>query len=105
MIKAHPGARPVPFGHLGDGNIHFNISQPEGANKAAFLNHWSQINEIVHDIVHKYQGSISAEHGIGQSKIDEITRYKSNTALTTMRTIKRALDPNNIMNPGKLVRV
>ena len=105
VIKAYPGARPVPFGHLGDGNIHFNISQPESANKAAFLNHWAQINEIVHDIVHKYQGSISAEHGIGQSKIDEITRYKSNTAITTMRTIKRALDPNNIMNPGKLVRV
>ncbi len=105
VIASHPGARPVAFGHLGDGNIHFNISQPKGADKAAFLVHLAAINRIVHDIVHANGGSISAEHGLGQAKIDEITRYKQKAALETMRTIKRALDPRGIMNPGKLIRV
>jgi FAD/FMN-containing dehydrogenase len=99
------GARPVPFGHLGDGNIHFNLSQPEGGDKAAFLARWEELNRIVHDIVHDLGGSISAEHGLGQAKIDEITRYKSPAALETMRAVKRALDPLGIMNPGKVVRV
>lgn len=105
VIAAMPGARPVPFGHIGDGNIHFNISQPVGADKAAFLNRAPEINRLVHDIVHSLGGSVSAEHGIGQAKIDEISRYKSPAALETMRTIKRALDPLGIMNPGKVVRV
>jgi FAD/FMN-containing dehydrogenase len=105
VIAAVPGARPVPFGHIGDGNIHFNISQPVGGDKAAFLAQWEQVNHIVHDIVHAHGGSISAEHGIGQAKIDEITLYKSPVALEMMRAIKRALDPNGIMNPGKVVRV
>ncbi len=105
VIAAMPGARPVPFGHIGDGNIHFNISQPVGADKTAFLARAPEINRLVHDIVHSLGGSISAEHGIGQAKIDEITRYKSPAALETMRTLKRALDPNGIMNPGKVVRV
>jgi FAD/FMN-containing dehydrogenase len=100
-----PGARPVPFGHLGDGNIHFNISQPVDMDKQTFLKRWSEINAVVHDLVHKFHGSISAEHGIGISKVDEITRYKTKTELDAMRAIKRALDPNNIMNPGKVVRV
>jgi D-lactate dehydrogenase (cytochrome) len=100
-----PGARPVPFGHIGDGNIHFNISQPEGADKVAFLARLDEVARAVHDIVHGHGGSISAEHGIGQAKIDEIVRYKSPVALETMRAVKRALDPLGIMNPGKVVRM
>lgn len=100
-----PGARPVPFGHLGDGNIHFNISQPEGAEPSAFLARLPEVNALVHDMVHRYHGSISAEHGLGQAKVDEITRYKSPVEMEAMRAIRRALDPNAIMNPGKVVRV
>lgn len=100
-----PGARPVPFGHIGDGNIHFNISQPVGADKELFSSRTAEINRIVHDIVHALGGSISAEHGLGLAKIDEIVRYKPAVALDLMRTVKRALDPHNIMNPGKVVRV
>ncbi|MBI1213061.1 MAG: FAD-binding protein [Alphaproteobacteria bacterium] len=100
-----PGARPVPFGHIGDGNIHFNISQPAGADTAQFLARWDEVSRVVHDIVvHEFAGSISAEHGVGQMKVDEIVRYKSAEAIDTMRAIKRALDPSNIMNPGKVVR-
>ena len=105
VVAAVPYARPVPFGHLGDGNIHFNISQPIGADKAAFVARVDEVARIVHDIVHSYGGSISAEHGIGVAKVDEITRYKSPTALDAMRAVKRALDPKGIMNPGKVVRV
>ncbi len=106
VAKFMPGARPVPFGHIGDGNIHFNISQPPGADTEKFLARWNEISRIVHDIVvHEFNGSISAEHGIGQMKIDEIERYKSAEALDMMRAIKQALDPLGIMNPGKLVRV
>jgi FAD/FMN-containing dehydrogenase len=100
-----PGARPVPFGHLGDGNIHFNISQPEGAEQSAFLARLPEVNALVHDMVHRYHGSISAEHGLGQAKVDEITRYKSPVEMEAMRAIRRALDPSAIMNPGKVVRV
>ncbi len=106
VVKLVPGARPVPFGHIGDGNIHFNISQPIGGDTAAFLARWSEVSHLVHDIVvREFAGSISAEHGIGQMKIDELPRYKSAEAIETMRAIKRALDPLNIMNPGKVVRV
>jgi FAD/FMN-containing dehydrogenase len=105
VIAAVPDARPVPFGHLGDGNIHFNISQPAGGDKAAFLSRMDEVARVVHDMVHAFEGSISAEHGIGQAKVDEITRYKSPAALAAMRAVKRALDPKGIMNPGKVVRV
>lgn len=105
VLTLVPGARPVPFGHIGDGNIHFNISQPAGGDKASFLARLDDVAHTVHDIVHAHGGSISAEHGIGQAKIDEITRYKSPAALEAMRAVKRALDPNGIMNPGKVVRV
>jgi FAD/FMN-containing dehydrogenase len=100
-----PGARPVPFGHLGDGNIHFNFSVPKGGDNAAFLARWSDVSRAVHDIVHELGGSISAEHGLGVMKRDEIRRYKSATELDVMRTLKRTLDPNNILNPGKVIAV
>lgn len=100
-----PGARPVPFGHLGDGNIHFNISQPPGAATSEFLAHLPAMNRLVHDIVHRYAGSISAEHGLGQAKVDEILRYKDAAEIEAMRAIKRALDPNHVLNPGKVIRI
>jgi len=100
---ACPGIRPVPFGHLGDGNIHFNLTQPKGVDKAAFLARWEELSRIVHDIVAKHGGSISAEHGLGVMKRDEIKRYKSAVELEMKKGIKHALDPLGIMNPGKVV--
>ena len=100
-----PGIRPVPFGHLGDGNIHFNLTQPEDADTQAFLARWEEVNSAVHDIVARYRGSISAEHGIGQMKVAENVRFKPAVELEMMRAIKRTLDPQNIMNPGKVVDV
>ncbi len=100
---ACPGIRPVPFGHLGDGNIHFNLSQPTGMDKDLFLARWEEMNRIVHDIVAAYGGSISAEHGIGQMKCEEMLRYKSVTEIEMMKGIKHTLDPLNILNPGKLI--
>jgi FAD/FMN-containing dehydrogenase len=103
IARAHPGIRMVVFGHLGDGNLHYNVSQPEGASAEAFLKQSSPINRIVHDSVARFGGSISAEHGLGQLKREEILRYKSRLELDLMRTIKRALDPLGIMNPGKVL--
>jgi FAD/FMN-containing dehydrogenase len=98
-----PGARIVPFGHMGDGNIHFNVSQPVGADKEAFLKRWYDVNDVVHAVVAKYQGSISAEHGVGVQKRDLLPKVKDPVALDLMRTLKRSLDPNNILNPGKML--
>jgi D-lactate dehydrogenase (cytochrome) len=100
---ALPGVRVVPFGHVGDGNIHFNLTQPEGADKKTFLAEWQRMNRIVHDIVTDMRGSISAEHGIGRLKRDELSHYKSPVELGLMRRIKQALDPQGLMNPGKVV--
>lgn len=100
---AMPGIRPVPFGHIGDGNIHFNLSQPPEMDPQAFLDRWQAMNDIVHGIVARHGGSISAEHGLGRLKREEITRYKQDVALDAMRAIKQALDPKGIMNPGKVV--
>ena len=97
------GIRVCAFGHFGDGNIHFNLSQPVGMEKAAFLAQWERFNRIVHDIVHAMDGSIAAEHGVGLLKRDELTHYKDPVALDLMRTLKRSLDPNNILNPGKIL--
>jgi len=105
VLAALPGARPVSFGHLGDGNIHFNFSAPKGGDAQAFLARWEEIQRLVHDIVHRFGGSISAEHGIGVQKRDQLPRYKSAAELDLMRTLKRTLDPNNILNPGKVVSV
>ncbi len=98
-----PGARPVVFGHFGDGNVHYNVSQPPGMDKAAFLALWDQMSGAVHDLVAGMGGSISAEHGIGQMKRADLIRYKSPVELTLMRKIKAALDPKGILNPGKVL--
>ncbi|WP_158814008.1 FAD-binding oxidoreductase [Methylocapsa sp. S129] len=98
-----PGARVVAFGHLGDGNIHFNVSQPLGADKAAFLAQWNAVNVIVHDIVAQFHGSISAEHGIGQLKRELLKKTKDPVALDVMRALKSTLDPKGILNPGKVL--
>ena len=101
--KLCPGARPVPFGHFGDGNVHYNISQPRDMDKAAFLDKWEEIASAVHGLVADMGGSISAEHGIGRMKRADLVRYKSPVEMEMMRSIKHALDPNGIMNPGKVV--
>jgi FAD/FMN-containing dehydrogenase len=98
-----PGARPYPFGHLGDGNIHYNISQPTDMDAALYKQKREAVHEAVLEIVHKLGGSFSAEHGVGILKTELIGRYKGATALHAMRSIKRALDPKNILNPGKVV--
>jgi FAD/FMN-containing dehydrogenase len=105
VLSAIPGARAVSFGHIGDGNIHFNFSAPIGADGVGFLARWQEIQRIVHDIVHEFGGSISAEHGIGVQKRDQLVRYKSAVEMDLMRTLKRALDPKNILNPGKVVAI
>jgi FAD/FMN-containing dehydrogenase len=98
-----PGARPLPFGHLGDGNIHYNVTQPEGADKAEYLERWDDVNAAVFAVVKKYGGSISAEHGVGVVKRDLLPSVKDPVALDLMRTLKRTLDPKGILNPGKVL--
>jgi FAD/FMN-containing dehydrogenase len=105
VLNATPEARAVSFGHIGDGNIHFNFSAPIGADGAAFLARWQEIQRIVHDIVHQFGGSISAEHGIGVQKRDQLVLYKSAVEIDLMRALKRMLDPKNILNPGKVVAI
>ncbi|MFL9502312.1 FAD-binding oxidoreductase [Rhodopseudomonas palustris] len=103
VVELIPGSRPVPFGHLGDGNIHYNVTQPVGADKAEFLARWHDVNKVVFDVVLRLGGSISAEHGIGVMKRDELPEVKDKTAIELMRSIKALLDPHGIMNPGKVV--
>jgi FAD/FMN-containing dehydrogenase len=98
-----PGARLVAYGHLGDGNLHFNLSSPPGADPQAFLARTGEVRRAVHDTVARYRGSFSAEHGIGRSKVAELVRYEDPVALALMRDIKRVLDPAGIMNPGKVL--
>jgi D-lactate dehydrogenase (cytochrome) len=98
-----PGARPLPFGHLGDGNIHYNVSQPAGMDKAAYLKRWEDMNAAVFAVVKKFGGSISAEHGVGVLKRDLLPSVKDPVALELMRGLKRMLDPNGILNPGKVL--
>src|SRR5580693_529673 len=103
VVKLIPGARPLPFGHLGDGNIHYNVTQPVGADKAEYLKRWDDVNAVVFAIVKKFGGSISAEHGVGVMKRDLLPSVKDPVALDLMRKIKHLLDPNNILNPGKVL--
>ena len=104
LMAAFPGARLVNFGHLGDGNLHYNVQAPLGADGPAFLRDCeAAVNAIVYDAVDAHGGSISAEHGIGALKRDELALRKSPVALNMMRAIKRALDPQNLMNPGRLL--
>lgn len=103
VLDLIPGARIVSFGHMGDGNLHYNISQPVGADKQTFLDRWAEVTKRVHDIVRAYNGSISAEHGIGQLKRQELSETKSPIALDLMRRIKKSFDPAGVMNPGKVI--
>ncbi len=98
-----PGARPLPFGHFGDGNLHYNVSQPPGMAKDRFLAEWAPVNARIHALVLELGGSISAEHGVGRLKREEIARIKSATEMELMRTLKAALDPKGILNPGKVL--
>ena len=103
VARLAPSARLVSYGHLGDGNLHFNLSPARGGNNAEFLRLAPQVNRAVHDLVARYGGSFSAEHGIGQLKRGELLRYKNPVAIELMRSIKKAVDPNGIMNPGKVL--
>jgi FAD/FMN-containing dehydrogenase len=107
VLAVLPGARPVSFGHLGghlgDGNIHFNFNSPTAGDDPAFLAQWDEVQQVVHDIVKEFGGSISAEHGIGAMKVASLPRYKSHEELDAMRALKHAFDPKNILNPGKTV--
>jgi len=103
LAEAFPGIRVVAFGHVGDGNLHYNLSQPLAADNAVFIASQPQVNRIVHDTVAALNGSISAEHGIGQLKREEILRYKSPLEMAMMRSVKQALDPQGLMNPGKVL--
>ncbi len=102
--KIVPGFRSVAFGHIGDGNVHYNPLQPADMDKDAYLSRWPEVSRVVHDIAVRMRGSISAEHGIGRLKIDDLPRYKSPLELDLMRRLKQALDPDGIMNPGKLLK-
>lgn len=98
-----PGVRVVPFGHMGDGNIHFNLSQPPGEDRETFIGRTEAIEHVIHDIAVGMDGSFSAEHGVGVLKRGELYRYKSNVEIGMMQAVKRALDPNGIMNRGKVL--
>ncbi|SCK47503.1 FAD/FMN-containing dehydrogenase [Variovorax sp. HW608] len=100
-----PGVRLVNFGHLGDGNLHYNVQAPAGGDNGAFLReHEDRINALVYDEVEKFEGSFSAEHGVGSLKVEKLEKHKSPVALAMMRAIKRGLDPENILNPGRVIR-
>jgi FAD/FMN-containing dehydrogenase len=105
VLAIEPGARMVSYGHLGDGNLHFNFSPAAGAAPAPFLAKTEAIKRVVHDLVAERRGSFSAEHGIGKLKVGELARYENPVALGLMRLVKRDFDPHNIMNPGKVLAV
>ena len=106
LQKAIPDVRLVNFGHLGDGNLHYNVQAPAGDDAAAFLpEHEDEVNTLVFDAVQRFGGSISAEHGVGTLKVSKLEHHKSPVALGLMRSIKTALDPHKLMNPGKVLRI
>jgi FAD/FMN-containing dehydrogenase len=104
LARLAPRARLVAYGHLGDGNLHYNLSEPAGGDGGALQRQSAEIRRALHDLVAAHGGSFSAEHGIGQSKVGELERYEDPASLAVMRTVKRALDPAGIMNPGKVLR-
>jgi FAD/FMN-containing dehydrogenase len=104
LVREIPGVRLVNFGHLGDGNLHYNVQAPEGGDMTAFLREQEErVNTLVYDQVHRFGGSISAEHGIGELKAAKLPHYKSPVALSMMRALKQALDPKGILNPGRVL--
>ena len=103
IYEAIPNIRPCIFGHLGDGNIHFNLTKPIDMQNVAFEKYQEKINKIIFDIVKKYNGSISAEHGIGLLKKEVIKNYKDKSEIDLMKEIKKTFDKKNILNPGKLI--
>ena len=105
LIEAYPGVRTCAFGHVGDGNLHYNPNSPVDWEGTSFRSEREAINRMIHDLVIELGGSISAEHGIGRLRLEENMRYKSDVEISMMQTIKRALDPKNIMNPGKVIRL
>ena len=105
LAEAIPGVRLVNFGHLGDVNLHYNVQAPKGVDARVFLREQeAAVNALVYDAVRRHGGSISAEHGVGSLKVDSLPHYKDAAALALMRHIKRALDPNGLFNPGRVVR-
>jgi FAD/FMN-containing dehydrogenase len=105
VLEILPTIRPYPLGHIGDGNLHFSFMGPTGMDQETLTQYSAAITRVVNDLVTSMEGSISAEHGIGIQKLDELAHYRSKTELDIMRMIKRALDPKNIMNPGKVLRL
>jgi FAD/FMN-containing dehydrogenase len=103
IAREMPQARLCTFGHLGDGNIHYNISQPIDSNAEDFLKRQPEINAMIHDLVVSMEGSVAAEHGVGQLKRDLLARTKDKVELDLMRSIKQTLDPDNLLNPGKIL--
>ena len=103
MLQVMPDARIVAFGHIGDGNVHFNISQPKSWEGNGFREMAASLSKVVYDVVSAYEGSISAEHGIGQSKREILRQYRGEEEIAVMQSIKAALDPGNILNPGKVL--
>ena len=104
LLQQHfPGCRPVIFGHLGDGNLHYNVTAPEGVSDDVFLQRQTEVNRVMYDSVHRFGGSIAAEHGVGVLKREEIKRYLPDVELALMKKIKQALDPDKLMNPGKIL--
>jgi FAD/FMN-containing dehydrogenase len=104
VLQNVPDGRLVVYGHVGDGNLHFNLNQAPGADRNTFLAREPLIKRAIHDLVHDFGGSFSAEHGIGRLKVEELERYASPAELAVMRAIKQALDPNGVLNPGKVLR-
>jgi FAD/FMN-containing dehydrogenase len=106
LVEAIPGVRLVNFGHLGDGNLHYNVQAPKDGDAGGFLREQEErVNTLVYDSVQNFGGSISAEHGVGYLKVDKLEKHKSPVALGMMRAIKQALDPANRMNPGRVLRI
>jgi FAD/FMN-containing dehydrogenase len=105
VLDILPTIRPYPLGHIGDGNLHFSFMGPKGMEQQTLTQYTAAITRAVNDLITSMGGSISAEHGIGIDKLDELSHYRSKTELDVMRAIKRTVDPQNIMNPGKVLRV